>query len=689
VKRYPIRILGITALVLSLIALIAFVRGCSEERYTVDLPELKVKKLLRVIVGNEPFFFLPRRASSVALDRTIAEELSRELGLELVLVAAKNYSQMIEKLLNGEGDIIAAKFKATPSREKELAFSTPYEYVDELLITTVGARKPTIKKELAGKDICVNRSGSHFDTLVELKQKVPTLNIRDVPESFDTDDILEMVEEGDCYSTVVDSTYWENVSHSYKKLTSPLILSEARPITLAVMPEARILKQKINEFLISRALTGDTQELYTDDLDGIKKRKVLRMITRNNSMTYYIYRGTQVGFEYELMKRFADEHKLRLEIVVPPSHEDLLTWLNEGRGDVVAAAMTITEERAKHTAFTIPYNHVQEVVVVREDNDEVNSPDDMGGKTIHVRKSSSFYNTLQEFKETINGLDIATLPENLETEEILRGVEEGIWDITVSDSNLLEVGQSYGRRLKKAFSLKNTQLGWAVRKENTELLAAINDYIEREYRGLFYNMMKKKYFNNRKIIVRAHEVDAFRSDVSGKISPYDGIAKKYAENYGLDWRLITAQMYQESRFNPNRVSWAGAAGLMQLMPATAMELGVSDLRDPESAIKGGTKYLRALMDRFDPDIPLEERIRFALASYNVGYHHVSDARRLASKLGFNPDEWFGNVESAMLLLQRSAYYENARYGYCRGSETVWYVREIQNRYDAYVEHLPQ
>jgi membrane-bound lytic murein transglycosylase F len=120
-----------------------------------------------------------------------------------------------------------------------------------------------------------------------------------------------------------------------------------------------------------------------------------------------------------------------------------------------------------------------------------------------------------------------------------------------------------------------------------------------------------------------------------------------------------------------------------------MELGVSDLRDPESAIKGGTKYLRALMDRFDPDIPLEERIRFALASYNVGYHHVSDARRLASKLGFNPDEWFGNVESAMLLLQRSAYYENARYGYCRGSETVWYVREIQNRYDAYVEHLPQ
>lgn len=688
-NRLNTKKLLLIAVTLPFLALMVFVPGCSEERYLADLPEMKSKNLLRVIVRAEPFFFLPKKAASVALDRTIAEGLSEELGLELDLVPAKNYPEMVKKLLNGEGDIIAANFKATESKKKNLAFSTPYQYVDELLITAVDAWKPTEERELAGKEVCAKRSGSHFDTLVELKQTVPTINILDVPESLDTDDILEMVEEGDCYSTVVDSTYWENVSYSYKKLTSPLILSKTRPIALAVMPQARILKQRINEFLISSALTGDRQELYTDDLDGIKKRKVLRMITRNNAMTYYIYRGTQVGFEYELMKRFADEHKLRFQIVIPPSHEDLLVWLNEGRGDVIAAAMTITEERAQKAAFTVPYNHVEEVVVVRNDDNEINSPEDLEGKTVHVRKSSSFYHTLLDLKDTVKGLEIDTLPENLETEEILRGVEEGRWDITVSDSNLLEVGQSFGMKLKSAFSLKNTRHGWAVRKDNEGLLAALNAYIEKEYRGLFYNVMKKKYFENKRTIVKANQLDTFRSDVSGKISPYDKLTKKYAEMYGLDWRLITAQMYQESRFNPEKKSWAGATGLMQLMPSTAWELGVVNMKNPESAIRGGTKYLSQLIDRFDPEIPLDERIRFALASYNVGYHHVTDARRLASKIGLNPNEWFGNVEKALLLLQRSAYYENARYGYCRGSQTTWYVREVLNRYDAYVEHIPQ
>jgi membrane-bound lytic murein transglycosylase F len=689
IKRPLDKKLRILALTLPFFALILLVTGCSEEKYTADLTELKQRKKLRVIVRPEPFFFLPRSAYSLALDRTIAEDLSRELGLELSLVVEKDYPRMVDKLLNGEGDIIAANVTATESRKKRVAFSTPYLYVDELLITSSGGEGPKSEKELQGKEVCVRRSSYHFDTLTELKKKVPNLMVREMPEELDTEEIIDSVESGQCFATVADSTYWEAVSSSYENLISPLTLSKARPIALAVRPESKVLRQKINEFLISRALTGRRQALYTDDLDDLKRRKVLRMITRNNAMTYYIYRGTQVGFEYELVKRFADKHKLRLEIVSPPSHEDLIAWLNEGRGDVVAAAMTITEERAEKVAFTIPYNQVEEVVVVRADNDEISGPADLAGKTVHVRKSSSFYQTLLDIKDTIKGLEIAQAPEDLETEEILRRVEEGEWDITVSDSNMLELAQSYGRKLKSAFSIKKTEHGWAVRKENKGLLEALNAYMKKEHSGLFYNMMKKKYFKNKKTIVKGDKVNEFRSDVSGRISPYDDLTKKYAEVYGLDWRLITAQMYQESRFNPTRVSWAGARGLMQLMPGTAKELGVVDLIKPEGAIRGGTKYLSQLLERFDPEIPLEDRIRFALASYNVGYSHVSDARRLAARVGFNPDEWFGNVEKAMLLLQKQKYYEKARFGYCRGSEPVRYVREIQGRYYAYVEHLPQ
>jgi membrane-bound lytic murein transglycosylase F len=674
---------------LAFFALILTTTGCSEEKYTADLPELKSKKLFRVIVRPEPFFFLPRSAYPIALDRTIAEELSRELGLELALVVAKDYPQMVGKLLNGEGDIIAANMKVTKTRKKQVAFSTPYLYVDELLITGSGEELLDTPEALEGKEVCVRRSTSYFETLTKLKKKIPNLKVREMPEDLDTEEIIDKVARGECFSTVADSTYWEAVAHSYENLTAPLTLSKARPIALAVRPESKVLKQKLNEFLISRALTDHRQDLYTDDLDGLKRRKVLRMITRNNAMTYYIYRGTQVGFEYELIKRFADEHKLRMEIVIPPSHEDLFAWLNEGRGDVIAAAMTITEERTKKVGFTTPYNHVEEVVVVRADNGEITGPADLAGKTVHVRKSSSFYRTLLDLKKTVKGLEIALVPEDLETEEILRGVEEGEWDITVSDSNLLELSQTYGRKLKRAFGLKKSQIGWAVRKENTRLLESLNTYIYREYRGLFHNLMKNRYFKNKKTIVKAHRIDGFRSDVSGRISPYDDLAKKYAERYGLDWRLITAQMYQESRFKPTRVSWAGAKGLMQLMPRTAKELGVVDLSVPEGAIHGGTKYMNQLLKRFDPEIPLEERMRFALASYNVGYSHVADARRLAGKIGFNPNVWFGNVEKAMLLLQKRKYYEKARYGYCRGSEPVSYVREILSRYDAYVEHIPQ
>ena len=653
-------------------------------RYTGDLPVLQERGVLRVIVPPEPVDHLPRYGEPVTLDYDIARGLSEALRLKLELVKVQNFGEMMTKLLEGEGDIVAASLTITPERQEKAAFSVPYLHVDEYLVTKTGDDLPTAVEDLAGMEIGVRRSSSHYRTLLEIQERVPSLRIHEAPEQLGVDLLVEGVVRGDYEATVCDEHIWPGVGNHYPNLTTPLVLAENRPIALMMRPGNAKLKTTVDEYLLARRFSRHSQEDYTDDLPGLKERGRLRMLTRNNPLTYFIHRGRQVGFEYELVKEFAARHDMRLDIVIPDSHADLLTYLNEGKGDLVAAAMTITGPRQELAAFSRPYNKVDELVVVRADQDSITSLGDLAGRTLHVRRSSSFYTTLKALEDSI-GLKVVAVSDTVETEEILAGVEEGRYDITLSDSNLLDVEIAYGRRLKAAFSIKPTVLGWAVRKGNPELLAALDQYVQEERGGLLFNMMKKRYFKNRRTIAKAK--DSLRVDLSGRLSPFDDLVKKYARRYGQDWRLITAQMYQESKFDPQATSWVGALGLMQIMPETGRDLGFDDLRDPEQNIHAGAKYMHQLVKRFDPALPMEERVRLALASYNVGYGHVLDARQLAREKGWNPDKWFGHVERAMKLLAKPAYYKRARYGFCRGGQPVHYVRNVQSMYDAYVGML--
>ena len=195
-------------------------------------------------------------------------------------------------------------------------------------------------------------------------------------------------------------------------------------------------------------------------------------------------------------------------------------------------------------------------------------------------------------------------------------------------------------------------------------------------------MVKAKYFSSEKRIQRYRQD---RITASSGLSPYDQLVKETANKYQFDWRLITAQMFQESRFDPKSRSAAGARGLMQVLPRTAKELGYSNLEKPKQAIAAGIEYLNWTRERFSDDLPMHERMYFALAAYNAGFGHVKDAQKLATKMGLRADKWFGHVEKAMLLLQQPKYYNKTRFGYCRGSEPVNYVREIQQRYLSYVD----
>ena len=418
------------------------------------------------------------------------------------------------------------------------------------------------------------------------------------------------------------------------------------------------------------------------DWSAIKESGELRVITSNNPASYFVWRGDLMGFDYELMKRFADRHDLQLSMVVRSTPTAMFEALKKGRGDVIAASLTKTEDRRnKGLRFSRRYMEVTEQLVGPADAD-LDEVEDLNGKTIVVNPENSYYDTLQQLQDDGIELTIRKMPDQT-TERLIAGVDKGRYPFTVADSHLAGLESSWRPGVKVLMDLSDTRdLAWALRKGQSELKEQLDAYISDEYRGTFYNITFKKYFKQPKSIRRHRE---HRVEPGEDISPFDHLVKKYADEHGYDWRIITAQMFQESRFNPQAKSFAGARGLMQLMPRTARELGYTNLSNPEVSIAAGVQYLDWLWDRFPGDLPLEERIYFTLASYNAGYNHVRDARKLAKQQDLNPDRWFGNVEKAMLMLQKPEYYRDARFGYVRGHEPVQYVREIRNRYIAYLE----
>jgi membrane-bound lytic murein transglycosylase F len=306
-----------------------------------------------------------------------------------------------------------------------------------------------------------------------------------------------------------------------------------------------------------------------------------------------------------------------------------------------------------------------------------------------VRRSSPYWKDLEALHAAGARFDLVAAAEDVETEELIGWVADGMIDATVADGHLLDIELARGVAVKSGFAIsEEREHSVAVRADNPQLLAALDDFIKRQYRGVTYNLLHRKYFTNQR---RIRDHAAGRADVptGGDLSPYDAIIRRYAERYGFDWRLITAQMFQESRFDPEAKSFAGAEGLLQVMPRTAKSMGFEEVTEPERGIHAGVKYLDWVRDRFEPSLPFSERLWFTLAAYNAGHGHVQDARRLARQKGWDGDRWFDNTERAMLLLSKKKYARKARYGYVRGIEPVSYVRNIRQRYRAYVELTEQ
>jgi membrane-bound lytic murein transglycosylase F len=650
---------------------------------TGDLDAIIARKALRVLTFGGGELMLPRAGTSTATDRELAAAFAHNLKVDIVPIAVASYGELIPMLLAGKGDIVAARMADTDERSKLVAFSRPTAVVAELLVARKGdASAPTTLTALANKSITVRKSSSYRETLDQLAASVGQgLVVADAPEERDTEGLVHDVAAGKIPYTVCDSDLFAHIQAFTPDVEAILPLKEGRQIAFALRKTNPKLKAAADAFLVQSALTTHAKKLNTGDLDQIKKRGSLRMLTRNNAVSYFLHQGKQRGFDYELMKMFARDQGLRLDVIVPSDASEMLPWLLEGRGDIAAAQLTITEERKKTIAFSEPYLLAQEVLVQHARDPPITKLEELSGKTIHVRKSSSYHSTLAPLATRYH-FTVVDAPEDQETEQLIGMVGRKEIPLTVADQNIAAVELTYRNDVQTTLVVQaDRQIGYGVRPGNQALRAALDAFVKKKHRGLEYNVLKKQYFENKKNIEVARQHDA---RATGALSPYDDLIKDRSRQYGLDWRLMAAQAYQESRFDPDARSWVGALGLFQVMPATGSEMGFLNLTDPDEGTHAGVKYMAKLIDQFERDLPFKQRVRFALASYNAGKGHVQDARRLAQERGLNPDKWFGNVEKTMLLLAEPKYSRKARHGYCRGEEPVKYVSEIQSRYDNYL-----
>jgi len=660
-----------------------------EEQYIEkgDLDALKARNSVRILVSglNEDNNFLPRKGFPLYDEVERLSEFAEKIGLTPSLIYVEDFNQVIPMLMDGKGDIIATNLTITEERSKQIGFTDPLVLTQEQIV--VSAASTFLKlSDLKGKRIAVRKSTSYFATLQGLTEKHTEIGIEIVPDNMSVFSILDGVEEGKFDAAIVDSNILDAVLSYDKQLKVIHSVAQKRAIAWGIRKQAVKLKAALDRFIIEHQYLLKEYPVYKKDLPGIKERKKLRVLTRNNAATYFLWKGQLLGFEYELAREFAKQQGLKLEMIVSPSREALYEWLLQGKGDIIAASLTIDPEKANiGVNFSHTMNSATEVVVTRADDNTLKELTDLAGRSIYVRKSSSYWQTLNKISESGIALKIVEAPEEMETEEIISKVAEGEYDLTISDSHIMDIELTWREDVKAAFSLgEPINHGWAVRAEDAELLKAINTFIKKEYRGLFYNITHRKYFEKPRTIRKrlTQRVDGHGGDA---LSPYDDMVKQHVIPYGFDWRLIVAQMYQESEFNPKAKSWAGAKGLMQVMPITARQLGVTDLVNPDNGIEAGVRYMDWLSKRFETELLKTESIMFSLASYNAGLGHVRDARRLAKQKGWDNNLWFDNVEKAMLLLSKREYAKKARHGYVRGTEPVKYVREINRRLKAYIQ----
>ncbi|MDM0036993.1 lytic transglycosylase F [Variovorax sp. J22P271] len=429
---------------------------------------------------------------------------------------------------------------------------------------------------------------------------------------------------------------------------------------------------------------------WTGDLDGMIERRVIRVLTVNSKTFFFVDKGVNRGIvvdhfrllEDELNKRLAAEGKLKNKnlkvrvVFIPMGHDQLLTGLAAGKGDIAAANLTITPERQKLVDFSSAgMSNVSEVVVTGPASPKIADLDNLAGKDVFVRKSSSYYESLLALNKRFAAekkapVNLKEAPETLEDEDLLEMLNAGLVPIVVVDKYIAEFWKQIFPKVTVHDNVAvrtGGEIAWAIRKDSPQLKALVDDFANRNKLGTSMgNQLLTRYLKNVKYVK-----DAASEEERKKFQALVDYFRKFGDQYNVDWVLMGAQGYQESQLNQNAKSKVGAIGVMQLMPATGKDMKVGDITQTEANIHAGVKYMRWMIDQYyekEPMTPLDKAL-FAFASYNAGAGRISSMRKEAAKRGLDPNVWFQNVE--YVVAEKI------------GQETITYVNNIYKYYVGY------
>lgn len=417
---------------------------------------------------------------------------------------------------------------------------------------------------------------------------------------------------------------------------------------------------------------------FRNDLEVIRSRGTLRVITRNNGTCYYEGAHRKEGFEHDLAAAFAEHLQADLQLQVMENDRDMVAALMKGEADLIAAGFVATEALQRHLNFGPVYHEVQHLVVGRRDAAVLNSPADMTGIPLWVMPGAAYENPLRALKKKHPGLSWLTIS-GYESEEMLEMVSRGIIPLTVSDSDTIAINQRYHPELTVYFPVDAARpLAWVVRPQAPHLRNSLQQWFAMPDTQTLLERLKEHYYGH---LQRFDYVDikSFRKRIEERLPRFRNHFQSAASQNGLDWKLIAAQSYQESHWNPRAKSFTGVRGVMMLTRDTARELGISDRTDPEQSIWGGAVYLARLYRRLGDGIADPDRTFMALAAYNVGWGHLQDARLLAERLGRDPNSW-ADVRGTLPMLRLKKHYRSLPHGYARGLEPVRYVDRIRSYY---------
>lgn len=445
-------------------------------------------------------------------------------------------------------------------------------------------------------------------------------------------------------------------------------------------------------WLLSGCWTG--REPRTDgtatDLPELKERGEITAVTLYSSISYFQYKMRPMGYEYEMIQNFAQSEGLKLQIKVAENPARLIEMLEAGEADIIAFPIKNDQALNERLIFCGQEEQDCQVLVQRANKGDTLLTDvtQLLGKEVYVKPNTKYAERLQNLNSELGGgIRIREITaDTVNIEDLIEQVSTGTIPYTICDENIARLNKTYYWNLNISLKISFLQRSsWAVRK-NSPLLAEAVDRWASDQKGVrTHQALLKRYFE----LSKRPETALIPEIGKGAISPYDDLFRKHARTIGWDWQLLAAIGYQESHFDPNAVSWAGAEGLMGIMPATARALGVTphELKDPDAGIRTGVDCLRRFRQGFSKVTDPIEKIKFTLAAYNAGIGHVYDAQRLAEKYGKDPTLWDGNVAEYIRLKNEPEYYNDpvCKHGYLRGTETFNYVQEVMARYRRYLQ----